>query len=339
MFQKRSKVNRLNLIFAFSFWLLLQSNLIKAQTFETTLSLLSYTSQPPEKLLASRTAVVYHDVFTEQELKEIQKWFQQTGIDALAYFDSEYVFAGKDFIKSYSDYISSRAITFICLIEKANGSITFAFAKASGKNGLIDSQQPAWKVEGNELVPLLRNIYQTALSSQKKQNFLVNDFPEREVAVRNFSGRRSESFSYEVKIAKVAVPRMSVDADNRLLEEMIRQKLPVKVEFVDPSLEESELKQKGFVSILRYVHTRGGFAKELLGYDLSQISNAINSVTYVNGQQQVKTLSSHEIIYKFYFKNLDTGYAYLGTQWDADTSWQTALNSHIEGLRNALKIF
>ena len=169
-------------------------------------------------------------------------------------------------------------------------------------------------------------------------NFLINDLPEREVTVRNFAGRRNESFSLDVRSFKVAIPKWGNAADDEYLASYLKANFPVKFELVDPQAEEKELRQAGFVTILRFVHTRGGFAKELLGYDLSQVSNAINSVTYVNGQQQIKTLATDQMIYKFYFKHLDTSNAYLGIQWDADLTWQDALRNHVEALKSALRL-
>lgn len=303
------------------------------------LSGLTYTDRAPENLLAVRSVVIHASGFSDAELMEIQKWFQQTGIDAVAYFNYEYVFAGPDFVKSFSDFCTARTIPFLIFLQKADGKYEFVFAKSSGKKDLIDYQEIAWRITGSELMPALRDIYQLALGSQKKQNFLINDVPERDVVIRNFAGRRGESFGTEIRSAKIAIPKWGNTADDELLESYLKAALPFKLEFVDPAIEEKELKQKGFTMMLRYVKTRGGFAKELLNYDLSQVSNAINSVAYVQGQEQIKTLPADQVIYKFYFKNLDTNFAYLGKLWDADISWQDALRNHIEAMRVALRIY
>lgn len=303
------------------------------------LSGMKFSDRAPENLLAVRSVVIHTAEFSDVELMEIQKWFQQTGIDAVAYFNEGYIFAGPDFIKSFSDFCTTRTIPFIIFLQKIDGKYEFVFAKSSGKKDLIDYQEPAWRMTGSELMPTLRDIYQLALGSQKKQNFLINDIPEKDVTIRNFAGRRAESFGTEIRSAKIAIPKWGPPADDEALESYLKSALPFKLEFVDPAVEEKELKQKGFTMILRYVKTRGGFAKELLNYDLSQVSNAINSVAYVEGQEQIKTLPSDQVIYKFYFKNLDTNFAYLGKLWDADLTWQGALRNHIEAMRVALRIY
>jgi hypothetical protein len=76
----------------------------------------------------------------------------------------------------------------------------------------------------------------------------------------------------------------------------------------------------------------------LLGYDMSKASNAIASISYVDGQLQLKTIPASTIIYKFYFKHLENSNVYLGTKWDAETDWQQALLNQIKGLKTELKI-
>lgn len=299
---------------------------------------LSTVDGPPEKLLAVRSAVIHASDFTDDELTEIQKWFQQTGIDAIAYFDYDHIFAGPDFTKLFSDYCATRIIPFLIFLEKNRQGYEFTFAKSNGKKDLIDRQEAVWKVSNADLKLLLRTIYQTALSSQKKQNFLINDVPERDVVLRNFAGRRNESFTNEVRTNKIAIPRWGNTADDALLESYLRSTLSVKFELVDPTIEDKDLRQAGFVTVLRYVRTHGSIAKELLGYDLSQVSKAINSFVWMNGEQQIKTLPAEEIIYKFYFKSLEYNQVYLGIQWDADVQWQDALRNHIEAMKKTLRL-
>jgi hypothetical protein len=89
---------------------------------------------------------------------------------------------------------------------------------------------------------------------------------------------------------------------------------------------------------LSFIHARGKAGKEILGYDMSKAESALASVTYPNGQLQLKTIPSQTPVYKFYFRHIDSGNVYLGTKWDADITWQDALNNHIRGLKAELKI-
>ena len=102
---------------------------------------------------------------------------------------------------------------------------------------------------------------------------------------------------------------------------------------------ERELRQKGSLYVLCFVHTRGSIAKEILGYDTSKPESAYVAVTYPEGgQQQLKNIPAETPVYKFYFKHIESGNVFLGTKWDADTSWQQALRNHLMAFKTELKV-
>src|SRR5690349_16619069 len=57
---------------------------------------LNFGSSLPPGILSHRSIVLFEVVYTKQELQEIQKYFQQAGIDAVAYLDVDYVLSGID---------------------------------------------------------------------------------------------------------------------------------------------------------------------------------------------------------------------------------------------------
>lgn len=320
--------------------LLLSCCKIMAQALEehTVISALTLIESVPEKLLSSRSVVIYPADFTDKELEEIQKAFQQTGIDAVAYFRSEYVFAGPDFIKSYTDHFNSRLIRFLVFVSKPGNSYQIIFTAYNGTRSFIDKGQSAWLVKDQVLPSLLRAVFQTAISSQKKSNFLINEIPEKDVPVKYFTGDRREVYTTDVKARKAAIPKWGDEKRDEELISFLKNNFPVKYELVDPALTDAELRDKGFATVLRFVHTRGDLAKQLLNYDVSQLSSALTTVTYENQLPKIKTIPAETVVYKFYFKNLDYGTIFLGTKWDADITWQEALRNHIDGLKVELKI-
>ncbi len=318
----------------------LLTTLLKAQpVFEkdALLSRLSFIETVPEGLLSTRSIVMYEAGISAKDLEEIQKAFQQTGIDAIAYFIVDYMLAGTDPEKAFSDYLVARNVSFLIFVAKQNQNYSFTFTRFNGKSDFVEPSAAAWRQSGTVLKDVLLTIYRFALSNQKKQNLLINDFPETEIPVKYFSGRRSETYTAMVKSFRVAVPRFGdakADAD---LEQILKEHFPVKYELVDPALSESELGRKGFITVLRFIHTRGLVAKKILDYDVSQMANSIASVNVVNAESQLKTIPATETIYKFYIKHLEYGNLFLGNKWDADTSWQTALISHLQLMRQDLK--
>jgi len=97
------------------------------------------------------------------------------------------------------------------------------------------------------------------------------------------------------------------------------------------------LGNRGFRTVLRFVHTRGSVAKEILGYDLSQLANSLSTVYFVNGEADIKTIPANQTIYKFYVKHIEYGNIFLGKGWDADITWQDALKNHLQAMRESLK--
>ncbi len=287
----------------------------------------------PEGLLSSRAAVLFSADYSQKDLEEIQKGFQQIGIDAVLFTESERALAGRDYTNSYRLYFTKRDIKFLIFLRKNKQDYQFDFVRFDPKIYWTDPDQSAWSVHAANLNGLLQIIFRSLISSQKRQNFLVNDFPERSGVIATIAGRRNETWAPNVRFFKIAVPRMGDAASDKELELYLQQSFQAKYEFVEPAEDEIDLRQKGFVYILRFIHARGSFAKDILGYDMSKSETALVTVSYPNGALQLKTIPSETIIYKFYIKNMEDENIYLGPKWDADINWQDALKNHIDGYR------
>jgi hypothetical protein len=303
---------------------------------KVVLGKLNFVDAVPEGLLARRAVVLYDESVSKSELEEAQKAFQQTGIDAVAYIIADNALAGPDPLKAFTTYLTSRAIGFLIFFEKEkNYSLTFV-AYNNSKN-LVNLSAPAWKQSSQSLNDMLTSIYRTAITNQKKQNLLINDYPETDITLKYFIGRRNESHTSDVVSFKVAVAKWGDEKADAELEQILKEYFPVKYDLVDPKIEERELSSRGYRTVLRFVHTRGSVAKEILGYDLSQLANSLSTVYFVNGEADVKTIPANETIYKFYVKHLEYGNIFLGKGWDADITWQDALKNHLQAMRESLK--
>ncbi|HNR74442.1 MAG TPA: hypothetical protein PKH83_01860, partial [Cyclobacteriaceae bacterium] len=145
-----------------------------------------------------------------------------------------------------------------------------------------------------------------------------------------------EVYTALVKSFKVAVPSMGNEKDDAQLEQILKTHFPLKYELVNADIPESELEAKGFKTIIRFMHTTGAIAREILEYDLSKTGNVLSSAAIVNNEAQLKTIPANTIIYKFYVKQLEFGNLFLGNVWDADTDWQQALTNHLYHMRQQL---
>ncbi|MCE7862119.1 MAG: hypothetical protein DYG99_01110 [Bacteroidetes bacterium CHB5] len=299
-------------------------------------SSLALTNTVPEGLLAQRSVVLVEGAIRPKELEETQKAFQQTGIDAVSYFESNRILAGADPQQAFAKYLNTRNISFIILFSKSASSYSLTFFRFNGKANLFDAGVSGWHQNHTSLKELLLVVFRFAVSNQKKQNLLINDFPETGNNFKYFDGRRSEVYTALVKSFKVAVPSMGNEKDDAQLEKLLLEYFPLKYEIVDADIPESELETKGFKTIIRFMHTTGAIAREILEYDPSKTGNMLSSAAIINNEAQLKTIPANTIIYKFYVKQLEFGNLFLGNVWDADTDWQQALINHLYHMRQQL---
>ena len=305
-----------------------------AHTPESIVKNLAATNVVPDGLLAQRAVVLFEGV-KQAELEETQQAFQKTGIDAVAYFETNRVLAGADPQQALAQYLNTRNISFIILFTKTS-TYNLTFFRFNGKATLFDAGSTGWQQSNAALKELLLTVFRFAVSNQKKQNLLVNDYPETGNTFKYFDGRRNETYTSLVKSFKVAVPSMGNEKDDAQLEQILKEHFPVKYEIVDADLPEPELEIKGFKTIIRFVRTRGTIARELLEYDNFRPGNALASAAIVNNEAQLKSIPANVTVYKFYVKQLEYGNLFLGNKWDADTDWQQALINHLYHMRQQL---
>lgn len=301
-------------------------------------SKLQLTENAPVDLLASRAIVLHDHIFKQSELQEIQKAFQQIGIDAVAYFEKDIVMAGKDVTKAFAEYFASRQVKYLILLEKSESRFQFIAIPFNQKQSLFDVATPAWSVQNERLKDLLVIVFQDSWRSQKKQNFLINEFPETDIKVDPIKGNRQEFYAIDLKVDNLAVPKFGNEVMDKELEQLFQASYPLKYKITEVGVDEQELRRQGFNYVMCFVHTRGKAAKEILGYDVSRPETAYASITFPSGQLQLKTIPEETEVYKFYFRHIDNENVFLGTKWDADIQWQDALKNHIMGFKAEAKI-
>ncbi len=297
----------------------------------------TFTETVPGDLLVSRAVVLYDPAFTRNELEEVQKSFQQIGIDAVAYFEKDVVNAGKDVTKAFAEYFISRQIKYLLYLDKTSKGFQLTGPVFNQKNNLFDPL-PTWRVQNERLPELLRTVFQDSWRSQKKQNFLVNEYPETDIVIDPIKGKRQEFYAIDLKVDELAVPKFGNDAMDKELEQFFASNYPWKYKITEAGIDERELRKQGFSYVLCYIDTRGVAAREILGYDMTKSESAYASITFPGGQLQLKTIPADKPVYKFYFRHIDNGNVFLGNKWDADITWQDALRNHVLGFKSELKI-
>jgi len=325
--------------FAFFFLLLYGAGFSQIQDEEKQfLSRLTPSTALPEKLLNTRTAVFYTYTISTKQLDDIQQSFQRTGIDAIVYFETDALLAGKDITTAFAGYLTKRDITNLIFFQKNEKGYKVLITTFNTKNTIVEENQSAWTGEDASLSELTTKIYRATGGGLKRQNMLINDFPEKDITINPILGRRSDFFAIDMKVDELAIPKTGDEGHDKELENMFSI-YPFKHKFTDAGLTDQELRKKGSLFVLCYVHTRGRVAKELLGYDMSKSESALASVIYGDtGAAQLKNIPADQSVYKFYFKHIDSGDVFLGTKWDADVTWQQALKNQLRGFKVEFKI-
>lgn len=291
----------------------------------------------PEKILSTRSAVFYPYTITTEELEMMQAWFQKTGVDAVAYFENDLLTAGRDVAAATARYLNAREITNLVLVQKNESGYVLYIAEYNRKANFFEANQPAWKGENSSLEDLLRRLYKLSFSGLKKENFLINDYPETGLTVNPIEGKRNEFYAIDLKVDALAVPKFGNEQMDKQLEDIMKS-YPFKYTLTDPNFSEADLRKQGLLFVLRFVHARAKVAKSVMGYDMTKAESAVVSITYPENEPQLKNIPANNEVFKFYFKHIDSENVFLGTKWDADTSWQQALLNQIKGFKLELRI-
>ncbi|MDV3310706.1 MAG: hypothetical protein LOY03_18010 [Cyclobacteriaceae bacterium] len=307
------------------------------QTEEQFLSRLESNGPLPEKLLATRSVVVYTPGLTSKEIESVQQSFADIGVDAIGWFDMDLLLAGPDAARALALYLTRRNVEHLAFFRKTAGEYQLAITTFNGRPTFIESGQPSWTVHNADLKELLQQVYRTAANTLARQNFLINAHPETDLAINPILGRRSEFFAIDLKVDQLAVPKFGDEAMDARLAELFST-YPFKYQLTEPGMSERELRSKGFLYILRFVHARGSIARELLGYGSGKQASEFTSVTFEGTEPVTKNLPAEEKVFKFYFKHIESGNVFLGTKWDADTSWDQALWNHLMAFKAELNL-
>jgi hypothetical protein len=292
----------------------------------------------PQNLLSSKTAVFYPYTMTAKDLALAQYYFQRSGIDAVAYFETDLLMAGRDVSVNMAQYLNGREIANLIVFQKSESNYKLTLFEYNRKANFIEADAPTWVSQNRALEELLKTLYLAASNGGlKRANFLINDFPETGFAINAIEGRRNEFYAIDLKVDPLAVPKFGDAALDKELEEIMKA-YPFKYTLTEPGLSEAELRKQGYLFVLRFVKARAKVAKQVLGYTVTKAESAIVSVSYAGDQPELRNISVDADVYKYYFKHIDSGNVHLGTKWDADESWQQAIVNQLRGMKIELKI-
>lgn len=298
--------------------------------------------------------------------------FRKMGIDAIGYYFMDDLKSGSDPALYFAEELRKRQVKNIILLSrvplKINGKITERYVLVitpfNGENSFISNGQQAWKTQGKEMDKILKVLGKEVYrSKQPKTNFLIADLPEFFTDAEVIKGRRIPTYARDLKVDKLAVPlstiveipdkrpggainknvekeiieyNKTVTRDNTRLENIMKS-YPLKYELTEASTDK-ELYNQGFQYVLLKLNTTGVNIREMLDYEMNPMETDYITVKNKDGKTTLRSIPVNAPVYKYYVKHLYTKDVYTGTKWDADETWEEALENFIAKMKEDLKI-
>ncbi|MBR9997375.1 MAG: hypothetical protein KFF73_00320 [Cyclobacteriaceae bacterium] len=344
---------------------------------------LDYSANIPGDLLESKSVVLISVPPVSKNSSERGDWesfageaheyFKKIGVDPVAYFYLEDLFAGIDASRVYADHLKKREIKYVIVLSqvyikiKNNESLRYVMVITPFSNDerIIANGQPAYKDQDKDLEKIMKKLYGISIRKDfVNSNHLIIDQPEFFGGLPIIDGRRNESYPIDLRVDKLAVPKFETVPlpanrpggmiNNRIAEEVEKynasverlnfeldrsfQNYPWKYELVNYNPDEKELWRQGYLYILMKVNSSGRTVKEMLRFQTNNSETEyITLLKKPNGSFTLRTIPVNAPVYKFYIRSLARDEVYIGESWDADETWQEALNHFLFNLTDKLK--
>ena len=301
------------------------------------------------------------------------KTLRSLGIDAVAYYNYQDLSAGVDASKVYSRLLKKREVANIVWVaafyvqEESRRTLRFVAAVTpfNGTETFVDDGAEAWKYQARDFEQVLRKLRDAVMVQELPQaNHLVPETPEFFAGTNILKGKRYEEYNSDLKIEDMGVqpfaetrlpqdwPTSSlndsiadeltarnalIDGKNQRLQEILAA-YPYEYYLAEQGMDQNAIFKKGFQYVLVSLHTTGYNIKKMLGFRTDPNESDYITVRYQDGQSSLETIPVNRTVYKFYVKHILTGAVYVGSKWDADTTWEQALINYIENMKSELKI-
>lgn len=322
----------------------------------TQLGLLDYSEDKvPAELFTSRSGVILRisDELSRKQWKkrsaDFHSGFLQIGIDPVMYLFEQDLYANDKINESFVQLIRRRDIKNLIIISK--NADRYEMVIASGLNQQrFFTRTEAWKAADIEPGTLLFKLGLIVKKSEFKfQNFLLLSEPTFVEDINFFKGSHLATYPGILRRQKLGVVIMdSLRIDNSLAEdkkaaliaynqEVKRFNVTLEKLFEDYPYEWEMFSFKdneyaiasGIQYVFQLAQTSGSGVKDFLNYPDHTKETQIISVTPGNlpGEVHLKRLPVEQVVYKGYIYQARTDDVFVGTEWDADPNWQSAVRN------------
>ncbi|MDW3208321.1 MAG: hypothetical protein R8N23_00540 [Reichenbachiella sp.] len=296
--------------------------------------------------------------------EKVHKAFKRMKIDAVAYYYLDDMFASPDANESFAKEMERREIKYIIILEQSESnqagveSFRISISGFNDKPSFVSERQKAWQTEGPDLDVLLSEMRKDVIRAEmERENYLIPDLPEFFTDAKILKGKRIPTYANDLKVDKLVVPKFQkyemedstalgadalakiaaynaeVDRKNKRLEEIMLD-YPLGYEFSETA-SDVDIYNQGYQFVLLTMHGSGKTIKEMLDYEVDPYET--DYVT-IRAGSTLNTLPVDAVVFKYYVKHVYTQDAYLGSRWDADLTWEQALQNFIFHMKDILKV-
>ena len=335
-------------------------------------------NKPPKYLLSRKSAVFLRVPRSEDNPNvrsdwkklagEVHEYLLQMRVDAIGYYHVNDLFSGSDPIEAFSKTMIQRNLKYIILITQTRNEnrgepdhFEVIVTPYNESSSFIDQNANAWKIEGIGLKDVMRKMFNEVYRSELElENYLIMDIPEFFTDVKIIKGRRIETYAMDLKVEKLIVPKFrkivptdstklgssafdqikvynrEVDKKNQRLEEIMKT-YPLAYE-ISEDFSDQEVYNKGGQFVLLSLNSTGETIRELLDYKTQPGETVFASIKSINMGSTVLRLPKEAVVHKFYVKHVYTKDVYTGLKWDADLTWEEALQNFIFNMKDVLNL-
>lgn len=294
----------------------------------------------------------------ESMISKIHHAFVKMGVDVVLYVSELNLTASHSALLSYVEIFNNRRIKNIIFVTQKNEQYELLMAPFSENKQFINEGANVFYMKKDDLHTLLLNVgREIRRADQPLKNFLIPEKPTylqgisivEKTLLKNYPGilRRSklavERFTYldttnitDSKILnRVKVYNEEIKQKNMELEQIITA-YPYEYELIDP-MTDDEMKRKRYQFLLRSVRSSAKSVKQMLNYDvLPSETDFVSVIPVMPDQTRTKSIPKDALVYKFYVRQNISLNVHVG-EWDADITWQEALNNMIGNLTQELR--
>lgn len=298
---------------------------------------------PPEDILSTKSIVLLSvpEVADRSEwmvlVDELQQFLADEGVDAVAYIETEALFAQPNEVLSIPELFKSRDVRNIILFTAKNEKtpVFLAIGPYNGESTFFNKGDAFWAREATGLEGIkdeLSAYFKTG--TLYRENLLVNEHPEFFYPEMEL-GIVAKSIPPKIASFKVAVEQidksiytkpglasfrydnfykrdsfeLALQDRNYLIQELVTDTTN-NFSLKENARTNQELRRDGFQYELLYVT-----GPERLVYDWISFPN--------------RTTPTDKVVHKFYLSDLRNNNIYIGKNWDASTDWNTAFENFL----------